>query len=95
MKVFGQHREGMAGRRLLPVAGGRAIIQATERRGISGYERPRAISDLPQAPGVYVIYGGRRRGRYVACVGIAQKLRDRIVQHFVRSVMPSLYLALV
>jgi hypothetical protein len=43
-----------------------------------------AISDLPQAPGVYAMYGGKGRGRYVAYVGIAQKLRDRIVQHLVR-----------
>jgi archaemetzincin len=39
-----------------------------------------AISDLAQAPGVYAMYGG-----------IAQKLRDRIVQRLVRTVEPSLY----
>jgi hypothetical protein len=43
-----------------------------------------AISDLPQAPAVYAMYGGKGRGRHVAYVGIAQKLRDRIVQHLVR-----------
>jgi hypothetical protein len=43
-----------------------------------------AISDLPQTPAVYAMYGGKGRGRYVAYVGIAQKLRDRILQHLVR-----------
>jgi excinuclease UvrABC nuclease subunit len=52
------------------------------------------ISDLPQIPAVYAMYGGKGRGRYVAYVGIAQKLRDRIVQHLRHTVEPSLYPAL-
>jgi hypothetical protein len=42
-----------------------------------------AVSDLPQTPCVYAMYGGKGPGRYVAYVGIAQKLRGRITQHLV------------
>jgi excinuclease UvrABC nuclease subunit len=43
-----------------------------------------AISELPQTPAVYAMYGGKGPGRYVAYVGVAQKLRDRMVQHLAR-----------
>ncbi len=43
-----------------------------------------SVSDLPQVPSVYAMYGGEGRGRYVAYVGIAQKLKGRVVQHLVR-----------
>lgn len=41
------------------------------------------ISDLPNSPAVYAMYGGRGRGLYVAYVGIAGSLRSRINQHLV------------
>jgi hypothetical protein len=42
------------------------------------------ISDLPNAPAVYAMYGGQGRSRYVAYVGLGSKLRGRIEQHLVR-----------
>ncbi|RMG56022.1 MAG: hypothetical protein D6723_01400 [Acidobacteria bacterium] len=42
-----------------------------------------SISELPNVPAVYALYGGRRRGVYVAYVGIADALRRRIIQHLV------------
>ena len=43
-----------------------------------------AVSDLPQVPAVYAMYGGKGRGRYVAYVGIAKSLKPRVIQHLVR-----------
>lgn len=43
-----------------------------------------AISDLPNVPAVYALYGGRGRGQHVAYVGVTDKLRQRITQHLVR-----------
>ena len=43
------------------------------RRRKSGTE-PKHISDLPQAPAVYALYGGRGRNSYVAYVGITARL---------------------
>jgi hypothetical protein len=43
-----------------------------------------SIAELPQIQVVYALYGGQGRGRYVAYVGIAQRLRQRIIQHLVR-----------
>ena len=43
-----------------------------------------SISALPSQPAVYAMYGGRGGSRYVAYVGIAGQLKDRIVQHLVR-----------
>lgn len=43
-----------------------------------------SISDLPNIPALYVLYGGKGRGRYVAYVGLSSRLRDRITQHFIR-----------
>ena len=42
------------------------------------------ISDLPNVPAVYAMFGGQRRSRYVAYVGLGSKLRGRIEQHLVR-----------
>ena len=41
------------------------------------------ISSLPNTPAVYALMGGHGRNRYVAYVGIAGKLRQRIIQHLV------------
>jgi len=43
-----------------------------------------AIAQLPNAPSVYAMYGGRGRGLHVAYVGIADDLRGRINQHLLR-----------
>ena len=43
-----------------------------------------SVSDLPQVPSVYAMYGGKGRGRYVAYVGIGKNLKNRVVQHLVR-----------
>src|SRR3954451_13493235 len=40
-------------------------------------------SEIPQRPAVYVLYGGRGQSGFVAYVGDAGKLRDRLIQHFV------------
>lgn len=42
------------------------------------------ISDLPQMPAVYALYGGDGQNRHVAYVGIADKLRRRVEQHLIR-----------
>jgi len=42
------------------------------------------ISELPRMPAVYALYGGEGKSRYVAYVGIATKLKQRIKQHLVR-----------
>jgi len=42
-----------------------------------------SISDLPNVPSVYAMYGGKGRGQYVAYVGIADKLKRRIIQHLI------------
>lgn len=42
-----------------------------------------SISKLPNVPAVYVLFGGKVRRRYVAYVGIADKLKRRIEQHLV------------
>jgi hypothetical protein len=41
-----------------------------------------SISDLPNVPAVYAMYGGR--GMYVAYVGVAGRLKPRIIQHLIR-----------
>ena len=43
-----------------------------------------SISDLPNIPAVYALYGGQGHGLYVAYVGVADKLKNRIRQHLVR-----------
>ncbi len=42
-----------------------------------------AINDLPSVPAVYALMGGQGSRAYVAYVGIAGKLKGRIVQHLV------------
>jgi hypothetical protein len=43
-----------------------------------------SIAELPNSPAVYALIGGRGRGRHVAYVGIAGKLKNRVKQHLVR-----------
>ena len=43
-----------------------------------------SISDLPNLPAVYAMYGGLGRSFHVAYVGIASRLRGRVEQHLVR-----------
>jgi len=42
------------------------------------------ISSLPNTPAIYAIYGGKGQRKFVAYIGIADKLRNRISQHLVR-----------
>ena len=42
------------------------------------------IYSLPNIPAVYAFYSGGRGPHYVAYVGIAGKLKQRIVQHLIR-----------
>ena len=41
------------------------------------------VSQLPNVPAVYAMYGGRGRGLHVAYVGIADYVRGRINQHLI------------
>ena len=43
-----------------------------------------SISELPNSPSVYAMYGGHKGGLYVAYVGMAGKLKQRIMQHLIR-----------
>ncbi len=43
-----------------------------------------STSKLPNVSSVYALYGGQGRGLYVAYVGVAGKLKNRIVQHLVK-----------
>jgi len=45
--------------------------------------KPEHVSQLPQVPAVYALYGGRGRNLYVAYLGITSRLRGRIQQHLV------------
>ncbi len=38
---------------------------------------------IPQIPAVYALYGGGGRSPYVAYVGVADRLRQRIIQHLI------------
>ena len=40
----------------------------------------KSVSELPNKPAVYAMYGGRGRDKDVAYVGIAGKLKQRIQQ---------------
>jgi len=42
------------------------------------------LSKLPNEPAVYALYGGKSNRKFVAYVGIADKLRQRVTQHLVR-----------
>jgi len=50
---------------------------------MAGPEEITAIDELPAAPAVYALYGGRDGLAYVAYVGMARNLRTRIRQHLV------------
>ncbi len=41
-----------------------------------------SISDLPNSPAVYALYGGKHPRRYVAYVGMTKSLRKAITQYF-------------
>ena len=42
-----------------------------------------SVSDLPNVPAVYAMYGGQHPRLYVAYVGVGGRLRRRIAQHLV------------
>lgn len=42
------------------------------------------ITDLPNNPAVYILFGGKKGNKFVAYVGIADKLRQRVSQHLIR-----------
>jgi hypothetical protein len=42
------------------------------------------FADVPRRPAIYALYGGRPKQAWVAYVGIAGNLRQRLVQHFER-----------
>jgi hypothetical protein len=42
-----------------------------------------SISQVPNIPAVYAMFGGQRKTKYVAYVGLAGKLRNRLEQHLV------------
>lgn len=44
---------------------------------------PPTIAQLPNVPAVYALYGEQNRGLHVAYVGLATKLKSRIMQHLV------------
>ncbi len=50
----------------------------------SGMTTHTSIPDLPTTPGVYALYGGQGRSRYVAYVGSGKDLQRRIEQHLLR-----------
>ena len=43
-----------------------------------------SVTDLPNVPAVYAMYGGRGRGLHVAYVGIADALKRRVMQHLIK-----------
>ena len=43
-----------------------------------------SITELPNVPAVYAMYGGRGRGLHVAYVGIADALKRRVMQHLIK-----------
>jgi len=43
-----------------------------------------SISELPNVPAVYAMYGGQEKGTYLAYVGIADILKRRIAQHLLK-----------
>jgi len=51
---------------------------------IKNMHRLPRISDLPNVPAVYILFGGKKGNKFVAYVGIADKLRQRISQHLIR-----------
>jgi hypothetical protein len=45
--------------------------------------QPSSIAELPNVPAVYALYGGCGRSSHIAYVGIARKLKQRVMQHLV------------
>ena len=43
-----------------------------------------SLTDLPNVPAVYAMYGGRGRGLHVAYVGIADALKRKVMQHLIK-----------
>ena len=43
-----------------------------------------SIQKLPDTPAVYAMYSGKGKGLYCAYVGVAGKLKQRVLQHLVR-----------
>ena len=43
-----------------------------------------SISEVPNKPAIYAMFGGQGRSRHVAYVGLGSKLRGRIEQHLIR-----------
>lgn len=43
-----------------------------------------SIREIQNVPAIYALYGGRGPNEYVAYVGVADKLRQRIQQHLVK-----------
>jgi len=43
-----------------------------------------AILELPSVPAVYAMYGAQGHRMYVAYVGIAGTLKNRVIQHLIR-----------
>jgi hypothetical protein len=60
-----------------------AVFSTTNAKGQLSMNEITSISQMPNVPAVYVMYGGQRRRKYVAYVGLASKLRSRIEQHLV------------
>jgi hypothetical protein len=53
------------------------------KRTMGEAKRVTSIGALPRVPAVYCLYGGRGRDIHTAYVGVADSLRQRIVQHLV------------
>jgi hypothetical protein len=47
-------------------------------------KRIESVSGLPSVQAVYAMYGGQGRSLYVAYVGLASNLRQRLTQHLIR-----------
>jgi hypothetical protein len=43
-----------------------------------------SVVELPSVPAVYAMFGGQGRNLYVAYVGLASNLRQRLTQHLIR-----------
>jgi hypothetical protein len=43
-----------------------------------------SLSELPNSPAVYAMYAGKGQGFYCAYVGVAGRLKERLLQHLVR-----------
>jgi hypothetical protein len=42
-----------------------------------------SVKEVPNAPAVYAMYGGQGRSAYVAYIGLAGKVRQRLSQHLI------------